>query len=43
MENDQDGNIRTHFTDTAEDLTKFIAAAGDDLFAKDVLKLERVK
>ena len=43
MEKDQDGNIRTHFTDTAENLTKFIAAAGDDLFSKDVLKLQRVK
>jgi len=40
---DQDGNDRAHFTDTAENLTKFIAKAGDDLFSKDSLKLERVK
>ena len=43
IEKDQDGNSRAHFTDTAENLTKFIAAAGDDLFSKDVLKLERRK
>ena len=43
IEKDQDGNIRVHFTDTTENLTKFITAAGDDLFSKDVLKLERVK
>jgi hypothetical protein len=43
IEKDQDGNDRVHFTDTTENLTKFITAAGDDLFAKDVLKLERVK
>ena len=42
-EKDQDGNDRTHFTDTAENLTKFITTAGDELFSKDVLKLERVK
>ena len=43
IEKDQDGNVRAHFTDTAENLTKFVAEAGDDLFSKDVLKLERVK
>lgn len=43
IEKDQDGNDRAHFTDTAENLTKFIAKAGDDLFSKDGLKLERVK
>lgn len=43
IEKDQDGNDRVHFTDTTENLTKFITAAGDDLFFKDVLKLERVK
>lgn len=43
IEKDQDGNDRAHFTDTTENLTKFIAKAGDDLFSKDVLKLERVK
>ena len=43
IKKDQDGNVRVHFTDTTENLTKFITAAGDDLFSKDVLKLERVK
>ena len=31
------------FTDTTENLAKFVAEAGDDLFSKDVLKLQRVK
>ena len=43
IEKDQDENDRVHFTDTTENFTKFITAAGDDLFSKDVLKLERVK
>lgn len=43
IEKDQYGNDRAHFTDTTENLVKFIAAAGDDLFSKDGLKLERVK
>jgi hypothetical protein len=43
IEKDQDGNDRTHFTDTAENLTKFVTTAGNELFSKDVLKLERVK
>lgn len=43
VEKDKDGNDRAHFTDTAENLTKFIAAAGADLFSKDGLKLDRVK
>ena len=43
MEKDQDGNDRVHFTDTSENLAKFVAGAGDALFSKDVLKLERVK
>ena len=43
IEKDQDGNDRAHFTDTAENLMKFIAKAGDELFSKDSLKLERVK
>ena len=42
-EKDQDGNTRVHFTDTTENLAKFVAEAGDDLFSKDVLRLERVK
>ena len=32
-----------HFSDTTENLAKFVAEAGDDLFAKDVLRLARVK
>ena len=40
---DSSGAIRVFFTDTTENLAKFITAAGDDLFSKDVLKLERAK
>jgi hypothetical protein len=43
VEKDQDGNARAMFTDTTENLVKFIAEAGDDLFSKNALKLERVK
>ena len=43
IEKDRDGNTRVHFTDTTENLAKFVAEAGDDLFSKDVLRLERVK
>lgn len=43
IEKDQDGNARTHFTDTTENLAKFVAEADDDLFSRDVLKLQRVK
>lgn len=32
-----------HFTDTTENLAKFVAEAGDSLFSKDELRLERVK
>lgn len=32
-----------HFTDTTENVAKFVAEAGDDLFSKDGLRLERVK
>ncbi|MHB8974900.1 MAG: hypothetical protein ACYC4N_31105 [Pirellulaceae bacterium] len=42
-EKDQDGNIRVHFTDTTENFAKFVAEAGDTLFSKDGLRLERVK
>ena len=42
-EKDKDGNPRVHFTDTTENLAKFVAEAGDGLFSKDVLRLERVK
>jgi hypothetical protein len=31
------------FTDTTENLAKFVAEAGDGLFSKDALRLERVK
>jgi hypothetical protein len=31
------------FTDTTENLAKFVAEAGDDLFSKDAVRLERVK
>lgn len=42
-EKDRDGNTRVHFTDATENLAKFVAEAGDTLFSKDVLRLERVK
>jgi hypothetical protein len=31
------------FTDTTENLAKFVAEAGDDLFSEDVMRLDRVK
>ena len=31
------------FTDTTENLAQFVAATGDELFSKDVVRLERVK
>lgn len=36
-------NERWCCTDTTENLAKFVAEAGDGLFSKDVLRLERVK
>jgi hypothetical protein len=30
-------------SDTTENLAKFVAGAGDDLFSKEVLKMERIK
>ena len=42
-EKDRDGNTRVHVADTTENLAKFVAEAGDTLFSKDVLRLERVK
>lgn len=32
-----------HFTDTCENLARFVAEAGDTRFSKDMLRLERVK
>ena len=43
IEKDQDGNDRAHFTDTIENLAKFVAEAGEDLFSKDAVRMERVK
>jgi hypothetical protein len=43
MEKDKDGNPSVHFSDTTENLAKFVADSGDELFSKDVLRLERVK
>ena len=43
IEKDQDGNPRASFTDTTENLAKFVAEAGDGLFSTDMLRLERVK
>ena len=43
IEKDQQGNPKICFTDTTENLVKFVVEAGDDLFRKDVVRLERVK
>ena len=43
IEKDKDGNDRAHFTGTAENLAKFVVGAGDDLFSKNSLKLQRAK
>jgi hypothetical protein len=43
IEKGQDGNTKVYFNDTTENLVKFVAEAGDDLFSKDVVRLERVK
>jgi hypothetical protein len=40
---DKDGNDWVLFTDTTENLVKFVGEAGDDLFSKNVVRLERVK
>lgn len=34
---------KVFFTDTTENLAKFVGEAGDDLFSKDVVRLDRVK
>jgi hypothetical protein len=39
----QGSNTKVYFTDTTENLVKFMIDAGDDLFSKDVVRLERVK
>ena len=38
IEKDQQGNTQIYFTDTTENLVKFVAEAGDDLFSKDVVR-----
>ena len=44
IEKDQQGrDIKVCFTDTTENLFKFVIEAGDDLFSKDVVPLERGK
>lgn len=43
IEKDQNGNTTAYFADTPENLRQFVASAGDELFSKDVLRLERVK
>ena len=37
------GINKVAFTDTTENLAKFVAENSDDLFSKDVVRLERVK
>lgn len=39
----RDSGDKVMFTDTTENLARFIAEAGDSLFAKEPLRLERVK
>ena len=39
----QDSGEKVRFTDTTENLARFVAGAGDSLWSKDVLRLERVK
>jgi hypothetical protein len=44
VEKDREGRItKVYFTDTTENLVKFVIEAGDALFSKDVVRLERVK
>jgi hypothetical protein len=43
IEKDPQGNTKVYFADTTENLVKFVVEAGDDLFTKDVVRLERVK
>jgi hypothetical protein len=43
VEQDANGATKVYFTDTTENLAKFVAAAGDELYSKDTLRLERVK
>ena len=38
-----DGGTRIRFTDTTENLAKFVAAAGDGLFVDEPLRFERVQ
>jgi hypothetical protein len=38
-----DGGTRIRFTDTTENLAKFVAAAGDALFADESLRFKRVR
>jgi len=38
-----DGGTRIRFTDTTENLAKFVAAAGDGLFAAEPLRFKRVR
>lgn len=43
IQKDRNGATPVHFTDTTENVAKFVAKEGDALFSKDVLRLERVK
>lgn len=38
-----DFGVRSRFTDTTENLARFVAGAGDSLFLNEVFRLERVK
>ncbi len=39
----QDSGTKVRFTDTSENVARFVAGAGDGLFSKEPLRLERVK
>jgi hypothetical protein len=43
VEKPNNGPGKVEFTDTSENVARFVASAGDSLFSKDVLRLERVK
>lgn len=43
IEKDNDGNEHAYFTDTPENLARFVSEASDTLFVRDGITLERVK
>ena len=43
VETVSNGFDKIWFTDTTENVARFVSAAGDSLFSKDVMRMERVK